>query len=205
MAMNQTIDSHVAKEHLGFPGNQPLVFIIGGSQGAEPINQHLMAHMGWYKSKTELSVLWQCGEGNLDRYIEYGTPNGRIQVRGFIYEMGMSYSAADIIVARAGALTLSELAIIGKPAILIPLPTAAANHQYHNAVGYARNGAAIVVEQSELESGKLEEAINTLLTSESKRQHMVKQAQIQARPEATKIITESIYNLAGYELDVSEV
>ncbi|MCF7804972.1 MAG: hypothetical protein K9N46_03495 [Candidatus Marinimicrobia bacterium] len=200
--MNQTIASDVAKQHLGFPADRSLLFVMGGSQGAEPINRHLAKNIRWYHSRERLSLLWQCGEGNLEPYIDYGTTDGRVQVRGFIYEMGMAYSASDIIVARAGALTLSELAIVGKPAILIPLPTAAANHQYYNAMDFANNGAAEVIEQDELASGVLEQTIQRLLEEDDTRTTMAEKAIAHARPQATEKIVESIYALAGYELDV---
>jgi len=202
MQMHQTISPNIAKQHLGFDPEKPLVFVLGGSQGAEPINRHIAGHIDWYNSHTGLSLLWQCGEKNLEKYLKHVAADGSVQVKGFIYEMGMAYSASDVIIARAGALTLSELAIIGKPAILIPLPTAAANHQYHNAMGYASNGAAIVVEQDELKDGLLEEALTAVLESESKRDHMADKALEQAKPEATQKIVESIYQLAGYGIDV---
>ncbi|MBS1272573.1 MAG: UDP-N-acetylglucosamine--N-acetylmuramyl-(pentapeptide) pyrophosphoryl-undecaprenol N-acetylglucosamine transferase [Candidatus Marinimicrobia bacterium] len=202
MQMHQTISPNIAKQHLGFDPEKPLVFILGGSQGAESINRHIEEHIDWYTTHEKFSLLWQCGERNLEKYIDYVTTDGSIQVKGFIYEMGMAYSASDIIIARAGALTISELAIIGKPAILIPLPTAAANHQYHNAMGYASNGAAIVVEQDELKNGLLEQSLTALLETEAKRERMSGKALEHAKPEATQQIVESIYELAGYGIDV---
>jgi len=194
-----------AKLEMGFQQNTFLTTVIGGSQGAEPINRHLVEHFQWYQIKDGLSLLWQCGIRNLDRYIHLQTEDGRIQVTGFISDMHTAYAASDLVIGRAGALTISELAMAGKPAILIPLPTAAANHQYYNAKSYEQHGAAIVVEQNQLAEGRLEETIARLQESPEELSIMASCARGQARPDATRQIINTIYTLAEDVVHVQEV
>lgn len=197
MKFEEYLTPTIAKTTLGFPVESQLIFVVGGSQGAEPINRHLEENYRWYKNRQNTAVLWQCGENHVEKYQHLSTWDGQIQVLGFIYKIPVAYSAADIIVARAGALTLSELAVIGKPSILIPLPTAAANHQYYNAVSYAKTGAAIVIEQKDLETGILETTIDDLLNEPERLQAMADAAKKAAKPDATSNIVQSIYWLAS--------
>lgn len=197
MKFEEYLTPAIAKTTLGFPVESKLIFVVGGSQGAEAINRHLEDNYSWYKNRKNTSLLWQCGENNLKQYQHYSTWDSQIQVLGFIYKIPVAYSAADIIVARAGALTLSELAIVGKPSILIPLPTAAANHQYYNAVSYAKTGAAIVIEQKDLDTGILETTIDDLLNDPDRLREMSECAKKSAKPDATENIVQSIYWLAS--------
>ncbi len=197
--------SSSAKRQLGFHEDTFLITVIGGSQGAEPINRHLTAHLEWYRSRSEFGLLWQCGTRNLEKYRHHQTSDLRIQVKGFLENMDVVYAASDLIIGRAGALTISELAMVGKPAILIPLPTAAANHQYHNAMSYARHGAAVVVEQSRLPHGELEKTIALLQDSHEQLEIMAACARGQAKPNATRDIINAIYNLAQDVAYVSQV
>lgn len=201
----ETTDQRLAKQALGMPPDKALILVTGGSQGAEAINTHLAATLSWYAGQNELSLFWQCGEKNIERYSPLAEDESNIRVVGFIENMDSAYTAADIIIGRAGALTISELAIVGKPAILIPLPTAAANHQVHNAQSYANEGAARMVEQHQLSDGLLEDTISEIIHNPSLRERMSKQARENAKPGATRQIVESIYKLAGLEADVSEV
>lgn len=197
MKFEEYLTPTIAKTTLGFPVDSRLIFVVGGSQGAEPINSHIAEHFRWYKERKNTSLLWQCGEDNVKHYQHFSTWDGQIQVLGFIYKIPVAYSAADLIVARAGALTIAELAFAEKPAILIPLPTAAANHQYYNAISYAKTGAAIVIEQKELETGILEATIDDLLNNPERLKAMTEAAQTAAKPEATRDIVRSIYWLAS--------
>ena len=201
----ETTDQASAKRALGLPPEKAMILVTGGSQGAEAINKHLAATLSWYAGQDELTLFWQCGEKNIERYAPLAGGEPDIRLVGFIQDMDSAYTAADIIIGRAGALTISELAIVGKPAILIPLPTAAANHQVHNAQSYASDGAARMVEQHQLSDGLLEDTISDILDNPALREEMSKQAREKATPEATRQIVESIYRLAGMEADVSEV
>ncbi|HKJ66611.1 MAG TPA: undecaprenyldiphospho-muramoylpentapeptide beta-N-acetylglucosaminyltransferase [bacterium] len=194
-----------AKQELGIQEETFLITVIGGSQGAEPINRHLAGRLEWYRSQDGLSLLWQCGTAHLETYRHHQSQDLRIQVKGFLENMDVVHAASDLIIGRAGALTISELAMVGTASILIPLPTAAANHQYHNARSYANQGAAVVVEQSELPEGKLEDTIVRLRESPEQLGIMATCARGQAKPNATRDIINAIYNLAQEVTYVSEV
>jgi len=204
-ALDADIPREEAKRRLGFDPGRYLLTVIGGSQGAEPINRHLAQTLDWYRDQERLSLLWQCGARNVEKYQSLQTGEAAIRIRGFLENMDEVYAATDLVIARAGALTLSELALAGKPAILIPLPTAAANHQEINATSYAREGAAEVIAQQDLPSGALEEAIDTLFRSPDRLADMAVRAREQARPNATEELVRAIYTLAEESLHVSEV
>ena len=115
---------------MGFISERPLLLVLGGSLGAREVNKHIdkslehLKEQGW-------QLLWQCGKLYEKEYLAR-TQSGVI-VSAFIDDMPTAYAAADVIVSRAGAGTLSELCLIGKPAILIPSPNVAEDHQTHNA------------------------------------------------------------------------
>jgi UDP-N-acetylglucosamine--N-acetylmuramyl-(pentapeptide) pyrophosphoryl-undecaprenol N-acetylglucosamine transferase len=118
-----------------------------------------------------------------------------IHVRPFWDPIATAYAAVDLVVARAGAMTLAELAAWGLPSILIPLPTAAADHQTSNALAFARAGAAIHLPESSLTSEGLAEAINGILEDEARRGAMASAARARGRPDAANAIAERLLTL----------
>lgn len=204
-ALDTAIPRDEAKRRLGFDPARNLLTVIGGSQGAEPINRHLAQTLDWYGDQEPLSLLWQCGTRHVDKYQSLQSGTDSIRIQGFLDNMDVVYAASDLVIARAGALTLSELALAGNPAILIPLPTAAANHQEINATSYAREGAAEVIAQEDLPSGALEEAVANLLQSPDRLAEMTDRARAQARPNATEELVQAIYRLAEESIHVSEI
>ena len=127
------------------------VLIIGGSLGAHVFN-HVLPEAFDLIPESERPQIWhQCGEKNLeDTRLRYETQHIAAKVTAFIDDMNAAYAWADLIICRAGALTVSELAIIGKPAIFVPLPSAADNHQYYNAKVPTDAGASLLIPQNEL-------------------------------------------------------
>ncbi len=189
----------------GFAPDLRVVLVLGGSQGAEAINRHIARNIEWYASREELGLLWQCGEQHLSKYQQYNSRANGIRVTGFIEQMARAYTACSVIVARAGALTISELALAEKPAILVPLPTAAGNHQLYNARSYAAYGGAEVIEESELSWGRLEATLGEILENRELYNRMAAGAGKAATPGATGKIVENIMELAGWSAHVSEV
>ncbi|HEX7598554.1 MAG TPA: undecaprenyldiphospho-muramoylpentapeptide beta-N-acetylglucosaminyltransferase, partial [Polyangia bacterium] len=127
------------------------ILVVGGSQGAKGVNELVLAAVEILAKNGSLPALvHQTGPSDLDRckerYRSLGVAD-RVEVRPFIDDMATAYHQASVVVARAGALTLAELAIAGRPAILIPLPTAADDHQNKNAARFAQAGAAVVLDQ----------------------------------------------------------
>jgi len=149
-------------KHFGLDSGRTTVLIVGGSQGARSVNQAISRILGDL-TNNNIQLIWQTGPvfyPQAIEIIEKLKPEAREFVKAvpFIQKMEQAYSAADIVVSRAGAIAISELCIAGKPAILVPLPTAAEDHQMKNAKALAQNNAAIVVADHELDKN-LEPAI----------------------------------------------
>ncbi|MEK7549320.1 MAG: UDP-N-acetylglucosamine--N-acetylmuramyl-(pentapeptide) pyrophosphoryl-undecaprenol N-acetylglucosamine transferase [Patescibacteria group bacterium] len=202
--IENSLEQGSAKRIFGFNEQKPLIFAIGGSQGAIRINDFILnASSGLVKNwqilhqtgvnnfndvKSELSVIsknWSEENKNSYRIVPY-----------LEKDLKDAYAAADIVVSRAGSGSIFEIAAFNKPAILIPLPEAAADHQTANAYEYAKGGAAIVIEQANL-------GLNVFLTqleklfSENKLTQMSLAAKKFAKPEAAKIIAEELIKLGN--------
>lgn len=141
-------DSTEARKRLGFSGKRPMVLIVGGSLGARSLNEAMIQVIrSGDAGKVKFDVLWQCGGADHKRCQEAveGILPSNIILTDFISDMATAYCAADLVVARAGAGTISELELLGKPAILVPSPNVAEDHQRHNAEALASRGAADMV------------------------------------------------------------
>lgn len=180
--------------HFGLAEDKPVVLVYGGSQGARSLNL-FMQKMAGILAEKNVQGIWQTGKNFYpvaESIIRENTLSG-IRAVPFIDEMQLAYAAADLVVARAGAMTISELALWGKPSILVPLPSAAHNHQYHNAQVLAKAHAAVCIEENEL-TEKLEKEIFRLLSEEKSRQLLSEKIQGFARPRAAEAIVHAILN-----------
>lgn len=139
----------LAIQHFGLDPNKRTVFCMGGSLGARTIN-HSVANMLEKFGKNDIQLIWQTGKLYHQQALEDVSTfaEGVICVKDFIYEMDLAYAAADVIVSRAGAMSISELCLIGKPAILVPLPSAAEDHQTKNAQALVDENAAVLIPDS---------------------------------------------------------
>lgn len=205
--LKQKIDKKLAKENLGFNPDTPLLFIVGGSQGAKIINDIIL------ESLTELlqftQILHQTGESNLaeveklsrtailDLPIKIEAKN-RYEAIGFldIDKMILALSAADLVVSRAGAGSIFEIAVFGKPSIIIPITNSANNHQRLNAYAYKESGAAIVIEEDNLLKGVFLHEIKSILNDASIYEKMSKSALVFSKPDASKNLAIEIIKLA---------
>jgi len=165
------------------------VLVVGGSQGAVAVNELASKALVVLAKETSIAITHQTGEKDLEptsaRYREAGVA---ADCRAFIKDMAAAYQHADVIVGRAGATTVAELAIAGKPAIFIPYPFAADNHQELNAREMAIKGAALMFRQSELTAEKLADAVRPLLTDPSKRAEMGAAMKSLAKPGAAAAV-----------------
>lgn len=182
-------DRREAKGRAGFAPDLPLVLVVGGSQGALPINLAIDGALaaGLWPAATQL--LWQAGEATLARF-RHRDDGGRIRVRAFLDPIAQAYAAADLVVGRAGAMTIAELSAWGLPSILIPLPTAAAGHQLANARAHADAGAAAVVEQQSATPEALASAVHDLIGKPARLAEWSAAALRRAHPDAAGIIAE---------------
>jgi UDP-N-acetylglucosamine--N-acetylmuramyl-(pentapeptide) pyrophosphoryl-undecaprenol N-acetylglucosamine transferase len=176
----------------------PRVLIFGGSQGAHAINMamveaapRLAAHHGG------VAITHQTGQRDLERVKDgYRQAGLDARVEPFLYEMDREVRAADLVVCRAGATTIAELTAAGKPAVLIPLPTAADDHQRKNAEVLARAGAAELIEQKDLTGALIADRIAALVGDAARRTAMADAARRLAHPDAAKVIVDRALELA---------
>jgi UDP-N-acetylglucosamine--N-acetylmuramyl-(pentapeptide) pyrophosphoryl-undecaprenol N-acetylglucosamine transferase len=172
---------------------QKVLLVTGGSQGSLAINQ---AIAGWIDSgeAKEVAILWATGRGTYQQFSHYHRPP-KIQVFDFLDPMSDGMASADLVVARAGAITIAEICAWGLPSILIPLPTAAADHQTHNAAALATAGAAKHLPQSQLTPATLGTAIRTTLQRDDIRAGMRAAALARGRPDAARQIASYLLGL----------
>jgi len=196
------VDKQSALKYWKFSGNDPVLLVFGGSQGARAINNALQQILPEILQQTNLQIIWQTGERDFQRLkANFLFPEERVRMFPYIEEMEFAYAAADLIISRAGAITLAELALIAKPAILIPYPYAAGNHQLHNAQWIADQGAALIVTEGENFVERLKETILQLLKDSDKQDFMKKAWKKIAIPDASeKIVIEVLKLLTDKKL-----
>ena len=196
-----TLDSDSTREKLGINGKyEKFILSCGGSMGAEKINESVLALMRDYTSKhPEILHLHATGsieyEASKAMFKDYGLETyDNLRLVEYIYDMPEQMAAADLVINRAGAMTLSELAILKKRTILIPSPNVTDNHQYKNAHELERAGAAVLIEESKLTVEALREAVEKLLF-DPKADAMCENIATFACPDAEKKIFNDIVEL----------
>lgn len=135
-----------ALKHFGLEPEKKTVLVIGGSLGARTINQSMETAIELFEAK-DLQVVWQTGKAYYDKAINKNSK--QTKVHEFIKEMHLAFAAADIIVSRAGAGSISELCVVGKPVILVPSPNVAEDHQTHNAMALVNQKAALLIKDAD--------------------------------------------------------
>ncbi len=167
------------------------ILILGGSLGARKINELIQANLDFFKAQN-VQLIWQCGKLYIDDYKRYNNLEN-VQVHAFLNKMDLAYAAADFIISRAGASSVSELCIVGKPTIFIPSPNVAEDHQTKNAKAIVdKNGAILVVEKELTEFPKV---LKGLLKDTEKQADLSKNMKKLALPKATKDIVNEIEKL----------
>lgn len=159
---DSSLSKEQAKERLNFDPQKPLVLVVGGSLGARTINEAIAGSLDSLLSDGAMQILWQTGKNG--EQIGRDAAEGRqgVVATPFISDMATAYRAADLVVSRAGAGTISELQLLGKPTILIPSPNVSEDHQRHNAEALAKNRAAVMILDVDAIE-KLPEAIKQLV------------------------------------------
>lgn len=176
---------------------QPRLLVLGGSLGAEPLNQLLPAALAKLPVDQRPQVFHQAGkqhaEITAERYRQAGVD---AQVAPFITDMAAAYAYADLVICRAGALTVSELAAAGLPALLIPLPHAIDDHQTRNAAFLANAGAAVLLPQHKTDAEQLAAQLTEVLMQPGKLKAMGATARRQAKPDATRSVVDICLEVA---------
>ncbi len=181
------------------PRDAARVLVFGGSQGAHAINLAMVeAATRLAAAGNRLAITHQTGQRDMELVRDaYRRAGLEARVEAFLFEMDREMKQADIVICRAGATTLSELSAAGKPAILVPLPTAADDHQRKNAEVIARAGGAEVINERELTGERLANAIVRLSTDRGGRLQMAKAISTFARPDAASRIADRVWELAN--------
>ncbi len=183
-------DKQLSRKELGVD-DRPLVLCFGGSLGARPLNEAVAGVLRRNQQEQSLQFIVGTGRGiNYERtkklLEEYGvTPDGvHVQVREYIDDMPRCMAAADLVVSRCGAMTLSELPAMGKPSVLVPSPYVAENHQYYNAKALADRGAAVCIEEKDLTDERLWDTIKEITLDHERLTAMSKAARSAAVSDA---------------------
>ncbi len=191
---------HDAREAFGLDPELPTVLVFGGSQGARTLNRAITeAHTRW--STDRLQVLHAAGR---TQFAESATRWERVRAAGngpparvvdFIDSMADAYAAADVVVCRAGATSIAELTVLGIPAVLVPYPHATGDHQHHNAAALERAGGAVLVEDDDLDAGRLVAEVEPLLTDPARHATMAQAARAFGRPDAAANVARLLLDL----------
>ncbi len=164
-----------------------MVGLLGGSQGALALNR---AMKGALDRLTDVQIIWQAGSLHQDQFAVH--ESARVKVLPFVNDMGAFYAAADVVISRAGALALAEIAACGKPSLLVPFAGAAGDHQTKNAESLRATGAAVVVDERDLTGERMADEVMSMLGDTMQMNQMSAAARSVAKPDAAVQIVEEI-------------
>jgi len=183
------------QEHFGLEANSKTILVLGGSLGARTLNQAMLEDMVNLE-KSGYQVIWQSGKFYFKDMLAKLQESGlkHIHLREFIREMDLAYAAADVIVSRAGALSVSELSLVGKPVIFIPSPNVAEDHQTKNAMAYVSHQAAVLLRDSEA-VGQLKNKVEELMQDAALATSLGTNMKKLAKPDAANAIVKELEKL----------
>ncbi|GGG53242.1 UDP-N-acetylglucosamine--N-acetylmuramyl-(pentapeptide) pyrophosphoryl-undecaprenol N-acetylglucosamine transferase [Croceivirga lutea] len=182
------VDKESAASQFQLSSKQPILLVLGGSLGARRVNQLIEKELPFFKS-LGLQVLWQCGKLYYEEYKNYNATD--VKVVAFLNRMDYAYSAADFIISRAGAGSVSELCIVGKPTLFIPSPNVAEDHQTKNAEALVEKNAALMLKENDLEA-LFKTTFEDLVQSTEKQEKLKENIKDLALPMATAHIVDEI-------------
>jgi len=175
--------------------NKKTILIFGGSLGAKSINAAVEYQQALIGSLSDIQIIWQVGKIYIDQYVDSDIAQlPHVKVMPFIDRMDLAYSVADVVVCRAGALTISELCITGRPCVLVPSPNVAEDHQTMNANALVDEGAAYLVADKVAKSDMIPKAIE-LIHDKDSQERLRSNLQRMAKPESSEMIVEEILKL----------
>ncbi|ASE63197.1 undecaprenyldiphospho-muramoylpentapeptide beta-N-acetylglucosaminyltransferase [Chryseobacterium indologenes] len=188
-------ETAAAKEKMGLNKDKLTILSVGGSLGSRTLNNAWKSHLNEIVNK-DYQLIWQTGKLDYKDILEEtkGVDTKNIQILEFIKDMELAYSAADVIVSRAGAIAISELAVAQKPVLLVPFPFAAEDHQTKNAMNLVDKNAARMVKDSETQE-KFWNTLSEICENENIRKEMSANLRYFAKPDAAKEIVDEIFKL----------
>lgn len=192
-----TTDRSKSRKDLNL-GNEVYIVSFGGSLGAEKVNQYVFDMLGSFvRGNTAVRAIHATGKGGNEKYSAIAKDMGldkapNIEIKEYIYDMHRHLAAADIVICRAGAITIAENCCMGKACILIPSPNVTDDHQYKNAKVLADAGAALLLKESETDGTVLTDAVKNLVSDSAKRTAMAKAAKAMAKENAAETIANTV-------------
>lgn len=185
-----------ARRHFKLEGSRAIIFVMGGSLGALSMNEAVMHICSAYPEGIPFDILWQCGvryEHKCQGWLKNQSPAVCSQVRcfGFIDRMDWAYAVADVIASRAGAMSIAELSLVGKPTILVPSPFVAEDHQTRNALSLSERGGAILLQDQHVRAD-LGNTVRSLLDDDKACEKMKQALRHSARPEAASRVVDAV-------------
>ncbi len=188
----QPVDKGKALKAYNLSADKPVVFVVGGSLGARSLNESVMANLD-YIAESEVQVVWQTGKIYFNEMMERlaGRQPENLQAMEFLTDMDLAYNAADLVISRAGAGTISELCLLGKPSVLMPSPNVAEDHQTKNAMALVENRAAVMVKDAEGPEKLFKEAFS-LVQDKTRLAELAENSKKLAKPNATADIVKVI-------------
>ena len=195
--LDTTISREEAVKRQGFDPAKKTILLVGGSLGARTINESVLQHLDLVTSSSDVQFIWQTGKyysAEIAKRLE-GKDIPNLKVTDFITDMGTAYKAADLVISRAGASSISEFCLIGKPVILVPSPNVAEDHQTKNALALSTKDAAIYVKDAEAPGMLLKLAIDTV-KDDAKLQALHENVLKLALPNSAEIIAKEVIKLA---------
>ena len=187
-----------AREAFDVPEGASLLFVFGGSLGSLALNTAMEKNLAVLLADEDTYVIWQTGKLYYERLHGRVEEHPRLRLLPYIDRMDRAYAAADLALCRAGAITCSELMVTGTPAILVPSPNVAEDHQTKNAQSMERAGAALLAPEAELDAAFVEKA-PTLLKDPKRRAEMAEAARAAAHPDAAQRIARDVLRLVGWK------
>ena len=201
--LHHSLSPQEARQQLGLRPDLKTILIIGGSLGARTLNESVLNHLDWLTQQEDVQILWQTGKvysGNIQERLSQTTQPQQLHVTEFVSDMSAAYAAADLVVSRAGASSISEICLLGKPSILVPSPNVAEDHQTHNALALVNKDAARYVTDADAPSALLELAVATV-RDEPTLQQLSANALKLAKPNAARDIAEFAIALAQQKVE----
>lgn len=195
--VNCPLSRHEAKRELGFDPAKPLVVVVGGSLGARTINDSVKLALDPLMA-ARVQVLWQTGKYYADECLPLADGRDGVKAMAFVQRMDLAYRAADLVVSRAGASTISEIQLLGVPSVLVPSPNVAEDHQRKNALALADRGAAVMILDADCRS-RLAETVVGLVADPGRLASLSTNAKKMGLPGADDLIVDQIYKLIDGE------
>jgi UDP-N-acetylglucosamine--N-acetylmuramyl-(pentapeptide) pyrophosphoryl-undecaprenol N-acetylglucosamine transferase len=192
------MDKQEALKQFGFDEHHPTLFVMGGSGGAKSVNDAMLQNLAYLHDELGLQIIWQCGVRYLnelkDTINTESLPN--LRLLDYIDNMAAAYAVSDLVISRAGAGACSELMLTGKPAVLVPSPHVAGDHQAKNAEAMVADGAAVLLKDEDVQTS-LHQVVDALIFDKKELNKMAEKALALAKPNAAAIIADEVLQIVS--------